>query len=309
MKWVKRGVVFTPGQKSGWVTSHAQIPVGEHINEEVLRIYFSTRDDEGRSLPTYIEVEADNPRNILYIHPEPILPLGRPGTFDDSGIMPFSIVNRANEKRLYYVGWNRRATVPYHQAIGLAVSTDGGRSYTRHSEGPVCDRSVNEPFFCTAPCVMVQNDRWKMWYVSCTHWEIIDGQAEPLYLVKYAESSDGIDWEMTGIVCIGYDESTDAIARPFVFIEGGLYKMYFSFRSASGYRTDPERSYRLGYAESEDGIKWVRKNGEPPISRSESGWDSEMIAYCQVYEHKGKRYMLYNGNGFGRSGIGYAVFE
>jgi hypothetical protein len=309
MKWVKRGVIFAPGQESGWIRSHAQIPLGDHVNEEVLRIYFSTRDSEGRSLPTYIEVEADNPQNVLYVHPEPIIALGRLGTFDDSGIMPFCIVNRENEKRLYYVGWNRRATVPYHQAIGLAVSTDSGRSFTRYSEGPICERSVNEPFFCTAPWVMVQNNRWKMWYVSCTRWEIIEGQAEPLYLVKYAESSDGIDWEITGTVCIGYDESTEAIARPFVFVEGGLYKMYFSFRSASGYRTDPERSYKLGYAESEDGISWVRKDDEARISRSESGWDSEMIAYCQGYMHQGRRYMLYNGNGFGRSGIGYAVFE
>jgi hypothetical protein len=37
------------------------------------------------------------------------------------------------------------------------------------------------------------------------------------------------------------------------------------------------------------------------------GWDSEMIEYPFVFEHDGLRYMLYNGNGYGRSGFGLAV--
>ena len=43
------------------------------------------------------------------------------------------------------------------------------------------------------------------------------------------------------------------------------------------------------------------------IERSESGWDSEMLAYPSVYEHRGTKHLLYNGNGFGASGIGHAV--
>ena len=43
------------------------------------------------------------------------------------------------------------------------------------------------------------------------------------------------------------------------------------------------------------------------IDRAEDGWDSVMIEYPFVYEHRGRKYMLYNGNGFGETGIGYAV--
>ena len=42
---------------------------------------------------------------------------------------------------------------------------------------------------------------------------------------------------------------------------------------------------------------------------SPSGWDSEMVCYPHVFDHKGKRYMLYNGNGYGRTGFGLAVLE
>jgi hypothetical protein len=75
------------------------------------------------------------------------------------------------------------------------------------------------------------------------------------------------------------------------------------------YRTDPSQSYRLGYAESDDGLRWTRKDADVGIDRSVTGWDSEMIEYCSLYEHKGRQFMLYNGNGFGRSGFGYAELE
>ena len=45
------------------------------------------------------------------------------------------------------------------------------------------------------------------------------------------------------------------------------------------------------------------------IDVSKNGWDSEMICYPYVFDHKGKRYMLYNGNGYGKTGFGLAVLE
>ena len=45
------------------------------------------------------------------------------------------------------------------------------------------------------------------------------------------------------------------------------------------------------------------------IERAADGWDSAMMEYPFVYEHRGLKYMLYNGNGFGESGIGYAVLR
>ena len=38
-------------------------------------------------------------------------------------------------------------------------------------------------------------------------------------------------------------------------------------------------------------------------------WDSEMICYPYVFEHKDDLYMLYNGNDYGKTGFGLAVLE
>ena len=43
------------------------------------------------------------------------------------------------------------------------------------------------------------------------------------------------------------------------------------------------------------------------ITRSNEGWDSIMMCYPYLYQHRGRKYLLYNGNGFGESGFGYAV--
>jgi hypothetical protein len=305
MKWIKKGVIFAPDRNFDWMMSHASIPVVDEVRSGVLRIYFGTRDGNGRSHTSYIEVEAARPENVLYIHDQPVLPLGRPGTFDDSGMMPSWIVNHQNKKYLYYIGWNVKVSVPYHLSIGLAISEDDGRSFHKVSEGPLLDRSIDEPFFNTAPCVLREEDAWRMWYVSCTGWEMVAERPEPRYLVRYAESTDGIRWEKTSQPCIDYSGATDAIGRPCVYKEDGRYKMLYSYRDVWNYRSDRAQSYRLAYAESADGITWTR--GEAGIERSESGWDAEMMEYCYVYRYQDRSYLFYNGNGFGKTGIGYAV--
>jgi hypothetical protein len=307
MKWIKRGLIFAPNDNFEWMRTHASVPVADRLNEEVLRIYFGTRDARGLSHIGYVDVEADNPANVIAVSEEPLLPLGNAGTFDDRGIMPSWIVRQGETKFFYYIGWNAQLSVPYHLSIGLAVS-EGGK-FAKYSEGPICDRSIDEPFFNTSPCVMIDGRRWRMWYISCTGWEFINGQAEPRYHVKYAESDDGIRWRKTGRVCIDSDDFASAIARPCVYRHAGKYVMSYSYRNVRDYRTNPEQSYRLGYAESEDGLVWTRRDEEVGISRSETGWDSQMMEYCSVFEHKGNRFLLYNGNGFGQSGFGYAIRE
>lgn len=291
------------------MTSHASIPVVEKADEKILRIYFGTRNRENRSLTSYIEVESNNPRNILYIHNQPILTLGNLGTFDDSGIMPSWIVNHNGHKYLYYIGWNPQVTVSYRLAIGLAIAQEKSQVFKKYSIGPICDRSLEEPYFNTAPCVLVEGELWRMWYISCTSWEVVNGWPEPSYHVKYAESTDGIHWQKTGIVCIDYTNKMQAIGRPCVYKDEGKYKMFFSYRGINSYRSDQKQSYRIGYAESTDGMNWAVMNEHVGIDVSSAGWDSEMIEYCYILNQIGKTYLFYNGNGFGKTGFGYAILD
>jgi hypothetical protein len=53
----------------------------------------------------------------------------------------------------------------------------------------------------------------------------------------------------------------------------------------------------------------VRQDEASGIDVSQSGWDANMIEYPFVFDHAGRRYMLYNGNGYGATGFGLAVLD
>jgi hypothetical protein len=131
---------------TGWFPMH--VPTALLLNEDVVRIYYAPRNSEGRSIPTYIDVSAKNPEEVLYIHDKPVLEPGELGTFDDGGIMLCSVV-RLSETciYLYYVGWNASVLVPYRNAIGLAISYDNGETFEKAFPGAIVERNRDEPFF------------------------------------------------------------------------------------------------------------------------------------------------------------------
>lgn len=304
--WEKRGRFFQADGQFPWMAHHASVPVAHPLSPDVLRVYFAPRDEQGRSRGAFVDVDPADPARIRRLHEEPALDLGRLGTFDDSGVMPTCVVDADGEKYLYYVGWNQGVTVPYRNAVGVAVSTDGGVTFSRVHEGPVVDRSRDEPFFTASPFVLRESGTWRMWYASSTGWLVVDGCPEPLYVIKYAESDDGLNWRRENITCIEPKHPEEANARPWVVATSSGYQMWFCYRQSRGYRTDPATSYRIGYAESSDGVSWQRLDEEAGIDVSPEGWDSVMLTYPSVYEHEGVRRLLYNGNGFGETGIGYA---
>lgn len=302
MKWVKKGLIFKPQGDLDWMASHATIPVAENRGGDLYRIYFAPRDRRKRSNGAYIETDITNPTKILDSSGEPVLPSGELGTFDDSGAIPCWIVNHEGVKYLYYTGYNIGVTVPFRNFIGLAISRDGGATYHKISRAPILERNEVDPYLTVTPCVLVEDGLWRMWYASGTKWvEAVDDKPKHHYHIKYAESTDGIHWDREGVVCIDYGSPDEyAIARPCVIKDDGLYRMWYCHRGDS---------YRIGYAESRDGIEWVRKDDEVGMDVSDSGWDSEMIEYPFVFDHQGERYMLYNGNGYGKTGMGLAVLD
>jgi len=297
MTWIKKGRIFQPPKDLDWMATHAALPFADVVDSRH-RIYFSGRDEKGRSKIGYFEVSLARPTEILRVSKKPILGLGPSGAFDDNGVTSSWIVNYGDKKYQYYTGWNLGITVPFYFYIGLAVSEDGGSSFKRISQAPILERNIIDPFLTASPCVLIEGGVWRMWYVSGTKWETDNNKQKHYYHIKYAESPDGLNWHRKGVVCIDY-KSTDeyAISRPCVIRDSDHYKMWYSYRG---------ESYRIGYAESADGIHWERKDDEVGIDVSESGWDSEMIEYPFVFDHKGKRYMLYNGNGYGMTGLGLA---
>ncbi len=300
--WEKKGLIYSC---DFFGTGYAQDPVVDIIDDKVWRIYFSARTKEVVSLPFYIEVEAGNPSNILKVHDKPLFLPGYPGTFDDSGITMTSIINMDGCKYLYYCGWNRRVSVPYSLAIGVVrVYND---DFEKIFDGPILDRSTYDPICVSAPCVVFDEDAmcYKMYYITFTEWKEYNGRLEPIFVIKSAFSFNGINWTPITKPCFKQLYEGESFARPCVIRDGDLYKMWFSQRGPEGYRGKDGQHYMIGYAESNNSENFKRM----PIdfTTSESGWDSEMLCYASVIKYKDTLFMFYNGNDFGKTGIGYAI--
>jgi hypothetical protein len=299
MRWKKLGLIFSPDGQFLWMQSHASLPVSFQLHDGIYRVYFASRDSKNRSHIGYMEFDIKNVKNALYISNQPVLIPGPIGCFDDHGVYASSLVEHEAKIFMYYIGWNPGVKAPlFYSSIGLAISEDRGRTFKKVSPAPIISRSQFDPCLVTSPCVLLDGGVWRMWYVSGFKWERDGDELHSYYHIKYAESKDGIRWERKGLICIDLLPGERNIARPCVLKED-IYKMWYSCNSGQG--------YRIGYAESSDGCVWKRMDNEAGIDVSPVGWDSKAIAYPWVFIHSGGKYMLYNGNDFGKDGFGLAL--
>lgn len=298
-KWIKKGNIFGEHR--------AQLPVVD-IYPDRYRIYYSTRNDEGKSIPMFIEVDKNDLKQIITPPTKVDIKLGNPGMFDWAGIMPTEIVTMYGVKYLYYIGWSLRKDVPYHNSLGLAVSNDNGMTWKKYA-GPVFSTNSIEYGYVGTAGIIVEHNLWRMWYLSCRSWIEHNGRLEPIYDIKYAESPNGVTWTTTKkMTAIPLQNNEGGISAARVFNDGYEYHMVFSVRGAIDYRTNSEQSYRIKSAHSFDGMRWTR-NPETIIDISNDAWENFMVCYPYIIEDNNQRIMFYNGNNFGETGIGYAINE
>ena len=307
MQWIKKGLIFSASGEFGWMNTHAQIPTVLDMGDR-LRIYFSSRPEPKLSMTGFMDVDARQPEKILYLHDRPILELGPPGSFDAHGIMPQYVCRNGDEVWMYYSGWSRRVDIPYSNWTGLAVSSDGGRTFERMFPGPVLDRTPEEIYSATGCYILVEAGQWHMWYASGVDWIDVEGHKEEYYLIKYGRSEDGITWIRENRILLGTEDPPRPTHRPSVIKLDGRYHMLFCSRGLEDFR-DGENAYRIGYASSDDLESWTRDDTRAGISPSESGWDSKMNAYPYLLQTREKVFLFYCGNGFGASGYGYAELD
>jgi hypothetical protein len=297
--WRRLGRLPLETNDAPWAATHAALPIVEPLGDARFGVYLSLRDVEGRARIGRTTLTMSSTPAFDPLDPDPVLNLGALGAFDDSGVTSSCLVISGSTRFLYYTGWSRGVTVPFYLAAGLAISRSGG-PFERLSQAPLLDRTAVDPFLTASPFVMVDEGRWRMWYVSATEWRPGEAAARHYYNIRYAESGDGIAWHRDGIVCLDYQTPSEhAFARPWVIRDKDGYRMWFAARGDR---------YRIEFAESQDGTSWSRRS-EYGLSQGTEEWESVMVEYPCVFDWNGRRYMLYNGNDYGRTGVGLAVLE
>ncbi len=302
MQWIKQGLIYRPDSALAWQASHAALPTRLSLGGSRYRIFFSSRDVDNRAHVGRFDIDlatglTSNPAR------EPVLVPGDWGHFDDSGVQACSIARADNgDLYLYYLGWNTGKKDPlFYTAIGLAISRDGGENFTKYSTAPVLQRGRFDPWMVSGGTVIRQGSEWMMYYLSGFKFEFTAEGPISWYDIKIARSRDGIEWTRSGEVALALQDEETNISRLTIDEYQGVYRAWFPVK-----RRDV--GYRCGYAESSDGVAWTRYSGFGlPVSKS--GWDSEGIDKMEVIRDGERLYMLYNGNRFGRDGIGLAYYD
>lgn len=305
MLWRKIGHVYCATGERDWAVSHAYCPTALTLDDgERVRVLCAFLDADRVGRLGWVDVDARRPDRVLAVSEHPALDIGLPGTFDEHGVTPLSIVRLTDGRlRLYYAGWQRGVGVRYLLFTGAAHSEDDGESFERISSVPVLDRSDGELHARTGAHVRLSTNGWRMWYAGGSEWVGSGRDAKPRYSLRHLRSADGIAWPRSGQVCLEPRPGELGFGRPCIVERDGLLCMWYSRRSV-------DHGYDLGYAESPDGLIWRRLDEQAGLERGPAGaWDAEMLGLSCLLETPHGMLLFYNGNGYGATGFGAAVAE
>jgi hypothetical protein len=299
MPWTRLGLVYAPSGEAPWSLSHAALPVPIHMGGDAFRFFFSTRDAENRSSVSWVDVMISETPRVIAEAQRPALAPGAAGAFDDSGIGLGNLVAVEHGFRAYYMGWNLGVRAPWRNAIGLATVRPPLDVFDRFSAGPILDRSPEDPYSLTYPWVLrLAPDDWRVWYGSFTAWGA--NLTDMRVVVKVARSRDGIRWRRDGATVIGFTPPEEfAVARPTVIALQRGFLMGFDRRSGTS---------RIDFSWSTDAESWTPVH-EMGLAGSGKSWDGEMVCYAALFAHRGRLWLAHNGNRYGATGFGLAVWN
>jgi hypothetical protein len=298
--WEKLGLLFSvpEGGLHPQLLSHAANPLPVHLHDDVYRVFFSSRDQSNRSSVGYADIDIVKLR-VTNVAREPAFCFGPKGSFYADGVSIGNVYEVAGTRYMLFMGWQNPPTQHWRGDIGRLRLTDG-LALELAEATPLMTSDANDPLSLSYPWVMrTDGGGYRMWYGSTSSWD--SENDEMIHVINSATSDDGHHWRRHGLAVpfkIGYAQ---AFSRPTVASNtDGSLDMWFSYRSGTG------ESYRIGYARSTNGQEWKLDLPNAGIDVSPGGWDSQMIEYPYVFDHCGARFMMYNGNGFGKSGFGLA---
>lgn len=163
----------------------------------------------------------------------------------DQHVASPTIIFEDNKLKMWYQG---AGNLPW--SIGYAESADG-INWQRPVSNPllipqnetgVIETAIVEPS-------VVKNIGYQMWFNS---------QNRDIYNIRYASSSNGINWtKRSGYNLRGQSLwELKGVANPHVIYKDGKYLMWYN---GWGYSSP----WKIGYAESNDGINWTKYSGNP----------------------------------------------
>ena len=225
------------------------------------------------------------------LDPDPVLDLGPLGAFDDSGVTTSCLVSHGSRRLLYYTGWSRGVTVPFYLAAGLAVSDR--RRTLRAAVAGAAARSLGHRSVPDRVALRLDRGRALAHVVRVGDRVARATPSGPrhYYNIRYAESADGVALDarrhrlprLRDARTSTPSRGRGSCATPTAIACGS--------RCAVRYEIGARRVDRRPALDAP-----CRPAGcaRPRTIGTRRWWSTRCI-----FARQGRRYMLYNGNGYG----------
>jgi hypothetical protein len=299
MNWIRRGVILTPNHNIEWLNSWAGASCALIENETngKIFIYVTGRDTKGRGRIGLVEFNIIK-NKICKIYRRSVLKLGEIGSFDENGTTYPCVLKEKGVYKMYFTGWILGVHVGWYNGVGLAIGKIKN-SFNKFSKAPIIHRDNENYIGFGSSFVHKKKNIYNIYTTRFESWKKLKtGKLIHYYNIKEGTSKDGVHWNNFSVEpLISFKNKLEyAISKPCIFQYKNRLFMWYSYRGSS---------YRIGFAYLNSKGKWIRADkvlGLKPLS----GWESDMVCYPYVFKYRNYLYMLYNGNGYGKTGLGLA---
>ncbi len=228
---------------------------------------------------------------------------GDPGKWDSSGHRLGEVIYDGSLYHMYLMGGQTTHPFDSPWAIGHWTSDTKDGPWVPDAN-PVLEPGAPgtwDAYTIYDIAVLYDGSEFRMWYGAAASFP------GDIY-VGYATNIDGWGaWEkhpdnpVDGLEPGAPGEWDDqGMGADTVLFDGALYRMWTTAMSSSG-----SWSWRIGYAESLDGLTWV-KHPDPVLEGIEP-WEDSLVYFADVIPHGSGVQMWYSGNDSGYTSIGYAI--
>lgn len=305
MIFEKKGFLFSSDTiPLYWFKKNAMVPTPYRLDKDTIRLYVTMCDSDNVGRIGYVDVNADNPSEIVGYSQAPVLDIGEDGTFDDNGVVTSSLYEKDGKLYMFYSGYERCVKIPYRIFCGVARSDDGGITFRRVQKTSLLPQMDGELYNRCQPYIVETESGYRVFYLGDVgnQWRIApDGHKVPMYTMKSFATDDMLKWPLVeGTPTMPFlNDNESGMTVPTIWRDGGKYKMIYSLRHI-------DIGYRIRYSESDDGIHFERKDSELQFVGADGKWDNEMQCFARLYHDGSRTMMFYSGNHYGIGGVGWA---